>query len=121
MSGRVSIGEAFAQAAEQHSWNSQWTSDRVHSRTLSECLTEAEEQTPSAEHHLFFDGHRIIRREADIQDWKTLFYLAAARCGSCGRFIEESPEDAKGESIVLNRRCIGCISAGVITPSLFRQ
>ena len=118
MSDTSTLVSALTAAAAEYTWESNWTSDGENSKQLSEWLDSMSQ--PSESYNFTFDGTRVIRRGADVQDYKILLYLAEERCDSCGRFLQRDAKERSVKSIVTAKLCVGCLSGGVINKSMFK-
>lgn len=115
---KVTLKEAFAAAAEDHTWDSEWTRDGQVAKTLDEWWDEA--QTPLSPPDVIFtyDGTRIGRQGADVQHYKRLMYLAEERCSICSRFVDRDAGQRRrvptNEDKLSSVFCVNCVSGGVI-------
>jgi hypothetical protein len=116
MEEKVALQDALKAAAEQHSWDSQWTRDGETARTLTDWWNEAQTPTAPPENLFLFDGTRIIRQGADIQDYQAVLYLAEERCDYCQVYLQldAKQREDRAESVVKARLCFNCMSGGAL-------
>ena len=124
---RATLGDVYRLALADHGYSSTWTRDGKTAVSLDRWWDSAQ-LSDAPENRLFvYDGMRIIRRGADVQDWTVVIYRADTQCGSCGVFVQEDRDQfvsrrnavARGEE--QPTYCVRCISGGVIGPHLFRS
>ena len=117
MNETATFASALNAAAAEHTWGSHWTSDGENSKELSAWKGSVSETDT---YQFSFEGTRVIRRGADIQDYKVFLYLADVRCDSCGKFLQRDSTERSAQTIVTAKLCIGCLSGGLINKSMFR-
>src|SRR5258708_657679 len=120
------LGDVYRTALAEHGDSSMWTPDAENAFSLDEWWDGARRSEVSEQRIFSYDGTRIVRHGADVQDQSTVIYRADVRCASCNRFVQE-------ETGQFNRRrlrespsdtqiyCIRCVAGGVIGRHLFRR
>ena|SRR5437764_7066858 len=119
------LGDVYRTALAEHGDGSMWTHDAENAFSLGEWWDDAKRSEISDQLTFSYDGIRIVRHGADVQDQRTVIYLAAIRCASCKRFVQEEPEQFSRRRLGESQNnmpiyCIRCVSGGVIGPHLFR-
>ena len=126
MDTRTTLADVYRMALADHGLSSTWTRDGESAFSLDDWWGSAQLSDAPETRIFLYDGMRIIRQGADVQDWTVVIYRADGRCGSCGRYVQEDRDQfvsrrnavARGEEPACH--CIRCMSGGVIGPHLFR-
>jgi hypothetical protein len=126
MDGLFTLGNAYRAALADHGYNSTWTRDAETAFSLDEWWDTAQSSEIPDQQIFIYDGTRILRQGADIQDQKLVIYRAATRCASCDRFLQQDRDQyesrrSEASSESSPSYCVRCLSGGVIGPHLFRQ
>ncbi|HXA18753.1 MAG TPA: hypothetical protein VN380_17290 [Thermoanaerobaculia bacterium] len=120
------LGDVYRTALAEHGDGSMWTQDAESSFSLDEWWDNAQRSEGSEQRLFTYDGTRIVRHGADVQDQSTVIYRAGIRCASCKRFVQEEPGQFNRRRLGESQNdlpiyCIRCVSGGVIGPHLFRK
>lgn len=126
MDTQSTLIDVYRTALAEHGDGSMWTNDAETAFSLGEWWGNAQRSEILEQKIFTYNGTRIVRHGADVQDESTVIYRAATRCASCNRFVQEEPEqfnhrrtgDSQND---LPTYCIRCVSGGVIGPHLFRR
>jgi hypothetical protein len=125
MDVQSTLVDVYHTALAEHGAGSMWTPDAKNAFSLDEWWDSAQRSEASEQRIFSYDGTRIFRHGADVQDQSTVIYRADIRCASCNRFVQEEPEQFNRRRLHEQQTdmpiyCIRCVSGGVIGPHLFR-
>lgn len=127
MDTRATLGDVHRLALADHGYSSAWTADGKSTISLDAWWDTAQLSDRPEDRLFVYDGMRIIRRGADVQDWTVVIYRADAQCGNCGVYLQEDRDQFVSRRNAASRDeapasyCVGCLSGGAIGPHLFAR